>query len=58
MSSGVTVPSELVDSGFTAMSFGVRVPSEFALHFTAALLQARAVDASPQCGAPQRDEVA
>ena len=27
-----------------------------ALHFTATLLQARAVDAAPQCGAPQRDE--
>ena len=27
-----------------------------ALHFTVALLQARAVDGAPQCGAPQRDE--
>jgi len=27
-----------------------------ALLFTATLLQARAVDAAPQCGAPQRDE--
>ena len=37
------------------MSSGVRVPSEFAVH-TVTLLQARAVDAAPQCGAPQRDE--
>ena len=29
-----------------------------ALHFTATLLQARAVDAAPQFGAPQRDEEA
>ena len=27
-----------------------------ALHFTATLLQARAVDAAPQCGATQRDD--
>ena len=27
-----------------------------ALHITATLLQARAVDAAPLCGAPKRDE--
>ena len=35
-----------------------RLERHAALHFTATLLQARAVDAAPQCGAPKRDEEA
>ena len=40
------------------VSLKVYTERHAALHFTATLLQARAVDAAPQCGAPQRDEEA
>ena len=40
------------------VSLSVYTERHAAVRFTATLLQARALDAAPQCGAPQRDEEA